>query len=101
MNAEKLLKQKGINPNKLVLQISAEEALENLIEAIEDYDDINLKIDKMSKKDLEILLDSYGDAVINYHHENDHQERGAFLSCGDMLKKYGLTDEGLGMLDFA
>ena len=100
MNAKKLLKQKGIDPNKLILQISAEEALGNLLEAIEDYDDINLKIDKMSKKDLEILLDSYGDAVMNYHPENDHQERGAFLSCSDMLKKYGLTDEELVMLDF-
>jgi len=101
MTPLKILQSKKINPNKLVLQISAEEALENLIEAIEDYDDINLKIDKMSKKDLEKLLDSYGDAVINYHPENKHQERGAFLSCGDMLKKYGLTDEELGMLDFA
>jgi hypothetical protein len=54
----------------------------------------------MSKNDLEILLDSLGDATVNYHPENFHQERAALLENSEMLKKYGLTDEEVNGLDF-
>jgi hypothetical protein len=54
----------------------------------------------MSKKDLETLLDSLGDATINYHPENYHQEKAALLENSEMLKRYGITDEEIKTLDF-
>jgi hypothetical protein len=54
----------------------------------------------MSKKDLETLLDSLGDATINYHPENYHQERAVLLENSQILKKYGITDEEIKGLDF-
>ena len=54
----------------------------------------------MSKKDLETLIDSLGKAITNYHPENYHQERSALLDNREMLKKYGLTDDEIGRLDF-
>lgn len=99
MNAEKLLKQKGIDSNKLVLQIDREEALENIMEAIEEYCP-SIKLEKMLKKDLEALVDSLGENIVNYHPEDYHQERGALLSSIEILKKYGLTDEEEDAIDF-
>ncbi|MCS7249593.1 MAG: hypothetical protein NZ608_01490 [candidate division WOR-3 bacterium] len=37
MNPTKLLKNLGIKPDEPILQITAEEALENLLEAIKEY----------------------------------------------------------------
>lgn len=99
MEALDLLKTAGINPDEPVLLITAEEAIDNLLEAIEEYCP-DLKIDKMTGKDIKKLLDSYADCVINYHPENSHQERGALLANFEMLEKYGLTDEDYESLDF-
>lgn len=94
-----LLKKIGINPNGPILLITAEEALENLLEAIEEYCP-HLKINKMEKKDIEILLDSYSDCIIDYHPEDHHQERAALLKNFEMLKSYRLTDEDYNSIDF-
>ena len=99
MKSLKILKSKGININKPVLVISSKEALERLIEAITEFCP-NLKVESMSKNDLEILLDSLGNTTVNYHPENYHQERAALLENSEMLKKYGLTDEEINGLDF-
>lgn len=99
MNAEKLLKQKGINPDKSVLQIDRKEALIGIMEAIEEYCP-SVKIEKMPKKDLEGLIDSLGEDIVNYHPEDYHQERSALLGYIDVLKKCGLIDEEENMLDF-
>ena len=99
MNAKKLLEQKGIDPKKLVLEINREEVLAGLMEAIEEYCP-SVKIEKMSKKDLEGLVDSLGESIINYHPENYHPERSALLSYIKELKKCGLTDDEEDMLDF-
>ena len=96
---EKLLIKSGIDSGKSVLFISKEEALSNLLETVEEYCP-DLKVDKMSKEDIEILLESYGNCVIDYHPENSHQERGALLRNFDMLKKHGLSDEDYSVLDF-
>ena len=100
MNAKNLLKQKGIDSNKLVLQIDREESLIFIMEAIEEFCP-NVKIEKMSKNDLEILIDGLGDNIINYHPENYHQERSTLLGCSNILRKYGLTDDEYEILDFA
>ncbi len=94
-----ILKSKGIDPNESVLMISREEALERLIEAIKEFCP-NLKVESMSKNDLETLLDSVGNATINYHPENYHQERAVLLENSEMLQKYGLTDAEIKALDF-
>ncbi|OGG87374.1 hypothetical protein A3B87_01390 [Candidatus Kuenenbacteria bacterium RIFCSPHIGHO2_02_FULL_39_13] len=99
MSAKTLLKQKGIDPNKPVLQISREEALAGIMEAIKEYCP-NVKIEKMPKKDLEGLIDSLGEKIINYHPENYHQERSALLSYIKELKRCGLTNKEEDAIDF-
>ena len=99
MNAKNLLKQKGIDSDKPVLQINREEALISITEAIKEYCP-NVKVEKMSKENLEVLADSLGESIINYHPEGYHQERATLLGCSDMLRKYGLTDEEERALDF-
>ncbi|MCK5475727.1 MAG: hypothetical protein KAI71_04065 [Candidatus Pacebacteria bacterium] len=99
MNAEKLLKQKGINPDELVLRIDREEALVGIMEAIEEYCP-SVKIEKMSKKDLEGLIDSLGEDIINYHPEDYHPERSALLGYIDALKKCGMTNDEEEAIDF-
>ena len=64
------------------------------MEAIEKYCP-SVKIEKMPKKDLEGLVDSLGEDIINYH-----PERSALLCYTDALKKCGMTDEEENMLDF-
>lgn len=99
MNPSTLLKTKGIEPEESVLLITAEEALENLLETIEEYCP-NLKIDKITKEDISTLLNSYADCVYNYHPESQHQERAVLLKNFDILKQYGLTDDDYEALDF-
>ncbi|MEO0092981.1 MAG: hypothetical protein ABIK67_01825 [candidate division WOR-3 bacterium] len=99
MEAKELLRKVNINPSEPAFLITAEEALENLLEAIEEYCP-NLKIEQMTKEDLETLFSSYAGSVINYHPENYHQERGALLECFKMLKRYGLTDDDYDSIDF-
>ncbi len=99
MKSLKILKSKGINPNEPAFMINKVEALERLIEAITEFCP-NLKVESMSKNDLDILLDSLGSAIENYHPENYHQERAALLENSEMLRKYGLTDAEINGLDF-
>lgn len=99
MEVKELLKKANLNPDEPVLTITAEEALENLTEAIEEYCP-NLEIDKMAKEDIKILLNSYADCVLNYHPESRHQERGALLENFEMLERYGLTDDDYESIDF-
>jgi DNA polymerase III delta prime subunit len=99
MEPSTLLKTKGIKPEDSVLLISAEEALENILETIDDYCP-NLEIDKMTKEDISTLLKSYAECVIDYHPESRHQERVVLLKNFEMLKQYGLTDDDYEALDF-
>ena len=99
MKPTTILRRIGINSEKPVLAITTEEALENLLEAIEEYAP-QLKIDKISKEDIETLLDSYSECIVDYHPEAYHQERAALLQNFEMLKRYGLTDDNYNSLDF-
>ncbi|HHT9106745.1 MAG TPA: hypothetical protein ACFYD7_12870 [Candidatus Wujingus californicus] len=99
MKPTTILRRIGINSEKPVLSITTEEALENLLEVVEEYTP-HFKINKMSKEDIETLLDSYGDCIINYHPEDYHQERASLLQNFEMLKRYGLTDDDYNSLDF-
>ena len=95
----KLLKKLNINPKEPILLITAEEALSNLMEVIEEYCP-SLKIDKISKDDLLKLLNTYADCIINYHPEDDHQQRAALLENFEMLEQYGLSEDDYDSLDF-
>jgi len=99
MNVKKLLSSKQIKPSKIILQITAEEALGSIKEMLAEF---SLKIDfnKLSKEELEKLLFDFADAVVLYHPEDYHQERAAILKNETMLKKYGLTDDDIDALDF-
>lgn len=94
-----LLKKADIKPKEPVLLITAEESLENILEAVEEYCP-SLRINKITANDLKPLLSSYSNCVINYHPENYHQERAALLENIEMLKRYGLTDDDYNSLDF-
>lgn len=69
------------------------------MEFIKEWE-LRVEVEKISKKDWQTLFVSYADSIIDYHPENDHQERGAFLRNKQILKKYGLTDEDVKRLDF-
>jgi len=99
MNAIQILKSVELNPDDTIFAITRSGALNALLDFIEEWE-LPIKIDKISKEDWETLFASYADAIIDYHPENDHQERGAFLRNEQMLKKYGLTDEDVQRLDF-
>lgn len=73
--------------------------MEKILEFVKERN-FKINVKKISKKDWETLFANYSDAIIDYHPENDHQERGAFLRNERMLKKYGLTDEDVRRLDF-
>jgi len=99
MNPSTLLEAKGIKPEDSVLLITAEEALESILETINDYCP-DLQIGKITKDDISTLLKSYADCVYNYHPESQHQERAVLLRHFDMLKQYGMTDDDYEALDF-
>lgn len=99
MNARELLKKLNINPDEPVLLITAEEALENILDAVEEYCP-ELKIEEMKREEILTLLKSYGGAVINYRPEKYHQERSALIENFDTLKKYGLPDKDYNSIDF-
>lgn len=99
MNATKILKSVGLNPSDSIFSLDYEEAMGRLLEFIKEWE-LRIKVEKISKKDWETLFSSYAEAISDYHPENNHQERGAFLRNKTMLKKYGLTDEDAKRLDF-
>jgi len=99
MKALVLLKSRNIDPEEPIVAISREEGLRRLIETAQEFCP-SLEIEKMSKEDLEILLDSLGYAVVLYHPENHHQERSALLDNSGILRKYGATDSEIEALDF-
>lgn len=99
MNAIKILQSAGLNPNDNIISLNNEEMTERLLEFIDEWE-LPIQVSKISKGDWQNLLSSYADSIIDYHPENDHQERGAFLRNAQMLKKYGLTDEDVRRLDF-
>ena len=99
MNATKILQSVGLKPNKSLLSINIEEAVERLLEFIKEWD-LAIQVEKINKEDWETLLLDYADSIIDYHPENDHQERGSFLRNEKLLMKYGLTKEDIVRLDF-
>ena len=99
MNVKKILKSVKLNPNENIYSLGNEEAVERLLEFVGEWE-LPIQVKEISKEDWKTLLSSYADSIINYHPENDHQERGAFLRNGKMLMKYGLTQEDITRLDF-
>ncbi len=99
MKALCLLRNVGISPHEPISFGTAEEAMEYLLEAIEEYCP-DLDVNKMTHEDIKSLLNSYVDCVIKYHPENYHQERVALLENFEMLRRYGLTDEDYPCIDF-
>ena len=100
MNGTKILQSVGIEPNDSIFSLSYDDGMERILDFIEEWE-LNIKVAKITKNDWETIFSSYADSIIDYHPENDHQERGAFLKNEKMLKKYGLTDEDVQRLDFS
>jgi hypothetical protein len=99
MNTEKILSSKQIDPSKTILQITAEEALDSIKDMLLEFS-LSIDLGKLSKDELEKLLSDYADAVVFYHPDDFHQERAVILKNETMLKKYGLTDDDIEILDF-
>ena len=99
MTTAQILQIVKLNPDKLIFSITLEETVDRLLEFIKEWE-LSIKIEDINKKDWGILLNSYRDAVITYHPDNDHQERIVFLKNEKMLTKYGLTSEDIRRLDF-
>lgn len=99
MEVSAILKKTGIKPDEPVVSITTGEALEYLLETIDEYCS-TLCIEKMGREDLRTLLSSYGSAIIMYHPEKNHRERAALLENFDMLKKYGLTEDDYDSINF-
>lgn len=99
MKPSTLLKRKGIKPEDSVLLITAEEALDDILETIEEYCP-DLQIGRMTTKDISTLLNSYAECVIDYHPESRHRERAVLLKNFEMLKQYGMTEDDYDSLDF-
>lgn len=99
MNAKQILKLVNLKPDRTIFSITTEEALERLLEFIEEWE-LSIQVKKISKEDWQALFSSYADSIIDYHPEDDHQERGLFLRNAEMLKKYGLTNDDITRLDF-
>jgi hypothetical protein len=70
-----------------------------LLEFIDEWE-LEIEVEKIIKKDWETIFESYADAIIEYHPDDDHQERIVFLKNEKLFKKYGLTDEDVTRLDF-
>ncbi len=99
MNAKELLSSKQIDPSKTILQITSEAALESINDMLSEFS-LSIDLGKLSKDELEKLLLDYADAVVFYHPDDFHQERVVILKNETMLKKYGLTDDDIEILDF-
>ena len=99
MTAKQILKSIKLNPYREILSITTEEAIGNLLEFIKEWE-LSVKVKDIKKEDWKKLLYDYASAIINYHPDNDHQERAVFLTNEKMLKKYGLTSEDIQRLDF-
>lgn len=99
MNPTKILQSVGLKPSDNVFSINNEEVMEKILEFIKEWE-LLIKIKKISKEQWETLFSSYADTIIDYHPENDHQERATFLRNEKMLKKYGLTNDDIVRLDF-
>lgn len=100
MTAKQTLKNKKIDHTAPIIYMDKEEALDNLIETLEDYE-VNFDLSKLSKKELETLFNNYADCIMTFHPENSHQERGAFWRTRNILTKHGLSMKEInGAFDF-
>ncbi len=100
MEPQKILQEKEINHSEPVIYMDKEEALENLMETLEEYE-VDFDLSKLSKKELEILFSRYAGCIIDFHLENYHQKRGTFWRTKDILMKHGITeDEIMRAFDF-
>ncbi len=99
MNTKGILSSKQIDPSKIILQITAEEAINSIEEMLIEFS-LSVDFSKLSKEELEKLLFDYADAVVIYHPDDYHQERAAILKNEAVLKKYGLTADDIETLDF-
>lgn len=101
MNAQKILKNKKIDHSVSIIFLDKKEALENLMEVIEEYE-VDFDLSRLSKEELGVLLSNYADCIMTFHPENYHQEMDAFWRTRDVLLKHGLPmDEIMRAFDFA
>lgn len=99
MSAKSILRRKNIDPNEAVLLITAEEALESIAEAVEEYCP-SVRLENLTKEELFSLLWRYARCVVLYHPEGGHQERATLLRNAKILRKYGVETEEIEQLNF-
>jgi len=82
-----------------VLSITANEAIESLLEMMENFCS-NFKISDLTRAELLSLFQSYAKCILLYHPENNHQERAALLANREILERHGVTKEEIEAIDF-
>lgn len=100
MNAAQILESKRIRSNMPALFISASDAIESIQHYAESAE-IQLDLNQLTRDELLTLIASFGDCVITYHPEGNHQQRATLLRNFEMLKKSGLQETDFETLDFA
>ncbi|MEM2174123.1 MAG: hypothetical protein QXI58_00660 [Candidatus Micrarchaeia archaeon] len=93
----KFFKQIKIKPDEPILLVTAEEALENILEVCEQF---GISFDRFpkNKKFFQKLFETYANNLLLYHPDDFHPERKTLLDFADELK---LTDEEFKALDFS
>ncbi len=99
MNASEILQSKKISPTTAALFISAEEAIQEMLEYAVRAD-IKLDLQLLDAEELRLLISSYGNCVVEFHPEDYHPVRAAILRNYQLLKRCGLRDPDLEIIDF-
>lgn len=100
MQAMEILRSKNIAPDTPALFVSAQEAIENILECAEELA-LNLDLSRLASGEMYELLSIYGNCVREFHPENYHQERAALIRYYQTLKKCGLKDSDYASIDFS
>ena len=86
MRATKILQSVGLNPQDYILAVDNEDAVENILEFIKEWD-LKIRIEKVSKKEWKMFFDFYAESIIFCDPDKGHQERWAFLRSESIWRK--------------
>ena len=100
-NITQLFSSKGLNTNKVVLSITAEEAFLDIVAAL-DYCGLANKVDfdQFTNTELQLVFTEYARTYATYHPENYHQARAAILAHFFIFERCGLTADDYYCVDF-
>ena len=96
----KILHQCDLHPDEQLNICDNESAITALLGAITEYLP-SMDVKKLTKKDWQAILKDYESAIIDYHPENNHQERWALEQHPNILKRCGAAEDEIEGLEFS